>query len=403
MYWTETKRRPTPYNGINATSNNSYVARTFDSYLSSYQQRLYNLFSNYDNYSTWSNEAWIPSDNNGTFDSIESLHDTIHMACGGNFGHMAIIAYSSFDPLFFLLHAMVDRIFAMWQIVHNDSYVGPMANVIPTRTIEIGQIQDSQTNLTPFFYNDSSFWNSDLVRDHQVFGYSYAEVVNGNRSEVITSINNLYTDYSPARMFDKLEHSPLDGSRDGKNGPKHDSGGISAIRDIAWDGRSSTMPPVELILKNGSYREWVANIRVNKHAMNASFLVHLFLGGIPQDLSSWDFAHNLVGTMGIFAGNHARSSMPSQRIAGTVPLTSALVALVSSGDLHSLDPSDIEPFLKQYLGFRVALNDGSAVEPGGVDGLSISIVSSEVKAPESNAELASWGELASHFDVYQPL
>lgn len=400
MYWTETKRRPTPYNGINATSNNSYVARTFDSYLSSYQQRLYNLFSKYDNYSTWSNEAWMPTDNNGTFDSIESLHDTIHMACGGNYGHMAIIAYSSFDPMFFLLHAMVDRIFAMWQIIHNDSYVEQMENVIPTRTIQLGAIQDSQTNLTPFFYNESSFWNSDLVRDHQVFGYSYAEVVDGNRSEVITAINNLYTNYSPARMSAKVEPNPSNGVADGNNDQKHDLGVTSGVKEIAWDGHSSLMPPVELIIKNGSYREWVANIRVNKHAMNASFLIHLFFGSIPQDPSSWDFAPSLVGTLGIFAGNNTRPNMPSQRIAGTVPLTSAMVALVSSGDLHSLDPSDVEPFLRQYLGFRVALNDGSAVEPGSVDGLLISIVSSEVKAPASGEELASWGKMASHFDVY---
>ncbi|KAI0136498.1 hypothetical protein BJ170DRAFT_677371 [Xylariales sp. AK1849] len=406
MFWNETKRRPIPFTGINATSNNSWVAKTMDTHLSNYQQRLYNLFASYGDYATWSNEAWIPDDNNGTYDSVESLHDTIHLDLGGDFGHMAIIAYSSFDPVFFLHHANVDRIFAMWQLVYNNSYVGSMPAVLATRTISVGDVQTSKTDLTPFFFNETKFWDSDQVRDHKVFGYSYAEVTSGNRSETIAAINRMYTDYSPATMFTQRKHSAriLQDVRDGEIVGAHGvsgGAGFSGAKDLVWDRESPHPPPVELILKNGSYHEWVANIHVNKHALNASFQIYLFFGVIQEEPSAWEFAYNLVGNMGVFAGNytiHANTS--GQQISGTVPLTSALVGRVSSGDLRSLEPENVEPFLRQYLGFRIAADKGSAVQAENVEGLGISIISSLVKAPEHDVELAIWGEVVSHFDLY---
>jgi tyrosinase len=72
---------------------------------------------------------------------------------------------------------------------------------------------------------------------------------------------------------------------------------------------------------------------------------------------------------------------------------------VSSGDLYSLEPDDVEPFLRSNLGFRVALSDGSVAKPENVDGLSISIISSDVKVPAGTDKLASWGKVASHLDL----
>ncbi|KAI1844352.1 hypothetical protein JX266_009446 [Neoarthrinium moseri] len=381
MYWNETKRRPQPQQSANATSDNGWVAQALDSHLSSIQQRLYTLFSNYKDYATWSNEAWITDVNNASTDSIESLHDTIHLACGGNYGHMAIIAYSSFDPVFFLHHANLDRLFAMWQVVHNDSYVESMKAILPTRTIYIGDVQDARSDLTPFYRNETSFWNSDQVRDHKVFGYSYADAASGNRSEVIATINKLYTDFSPATMNLSATRRPLS-------------------REMSWKASSSGSLPVELIMNDGQYQEWIANIRVNKHTLNASFNIYLFLGEIPESPSEWDFASNMAGTLGVFAGPQHHAGAGQQKVSGTVPLTSALVGIVASGGLASLDPRHTGPFLRQNLGFRIKHNNGSMVAPTDADGLSISIVSSSVKSAANEHELARWGDVTSHFDLY---
>ena len=101
----ETVRAPTTDNAL-AQSNDSLVASTLDANANAFRQRLYNLFSNYGNYSTFSNEAWIPDESNSTYDSLESLHDTIHTLTGLQ-GHMAYIPFSSFDPVFWLHHTYV--------------------------------------------------------------------------------------------------------------------------------------------------------------------------------------------------------------------------------------------------------------------------------------------------------
>ncbi|ORY65943.1 tyrosinase precursor [Pseudomassariella vexata] len=398
-HWNETKRAPRPISSVNPVSNNSLVAKTLDSQLPSNQQRLYNLFSNYDNYSTWSNEGWIPYGNNGTYDSIESLHDTIHLACGGNYGNMAIIAYSSFDPVFFLHHTSVDRIFAMWQTIHNESWIEPTPAILATRTISVDQIQDSQTELTPFFHNETHLWNSDMVRDHKIFGYTYAETASGSRSDVIAAINRLYTTYSPARML-ATRNKRQDGeiSKDGVHQTPETSRG-AGTEGPTWDTQGSSTPN-EQIVQDGKYREWIANIHVNKHALNRSFSINIFFGEVPGDLSTWQITGSLVGTMGIFAHSGSNSNMAPNQIAGTIPLTAALMNLVDTGELRSLDLEAVEPFLRQYLRIGIAINDGSVIDAKDVDGLGISVVSSQVNMPQDIGELASWGVTVPRFDIY---
>ncbi len=79
--WPTTVRSPTT-NDSTSQSNNSRVSMTLDQNLPSFQQRVYNLFSSYRNFSTFSNEAWIPSGQENEYDSLESLHDTIHTLSG---------------------------------------------------------------------------------------------------------------------------------------------------------------------------------------------------------------------------------------------------------------------------------------------------------------------------------
>ncbi|KAI1107801.1 Di-copper centre-containing protein [Jackrogersella minutella] len=395
--WTETKRAPRPTNSPNATSNNSFVAHALDTHLPSFQQRLHNLFSNYPNYSSFSNEAWIPSGvNNDTYDSIESLHDAIHTVGGGVYGHLAIIAYSGFDPLFWLHHTNVDRLFAMWQLLYNNSYVVPQPAVYSTHTTSPGETEDSQTALTPFFSNETDFWTSDAVRDHEVFGYTYADVANKSRPELVATINRLYGNFSPASMFTRQSGS----QRHGKRHDEHTiNRGLYRENGVSWNSQTSAYPPTSAIFSGGKYREWIANIRVNKHAMDGSFSIHLFLGEIPSDPLSWPVASSLAGTLGVFAHSGAHGRRHDRKVTGTVPLTSALMNMVVSGKVPSLHKGDVEPFLKSNLESRVSLANGTVVDVNEVDGLCISIVSSLVRAPESETMLSEWGKIEYHFDL----
>ncbi|KAJ8128213.1 hypothetical protein O1611_g5423 [Lasiodiplodia mahajangana] len=405
--WNETKRAPSPSTDPNAISNNSFVAASLDNHLASYQQRLYNLFSNYRNYSHFSNEGWVGSNNNnGTYDSIESLHDSVHTIGGGIWGHLAIIAYSAFDPLFFLHHTNVDRIFAMWQVLHNDTYVIPTAAVYATHTQNQGDIEDIQTPLKPFFVNDTSFWTSDMVRKHETFGYTYTEVANKTRAEVVAAINRLYTDYSPATLALRRHENSV------THAGKSVDGQISKTRAqqqsrksgiMGWQHDTISCLSLDAVFKadldGESYREWIANIEVKKHAFNSSFLIYLFLGDAPDDSSSWPHLNNLVGSLGVFAGHSQSMAAQHKKITGTIPLTSSLVRMTAEKNISSLDPEDVELFLRSALRLKIALVNGTVVGANEVDGLHISIVSSMVLVPNAEDELPKWGEVESIFDL----
>jgi len=47
---------------------------------------------------------------------LEGLHDRVHMWTGG---HMGIIPYAAFDPIFWAHHTMIDRVWRLWQLRHS--------------------------------------------------------------------------------------------------------------------------------------------------------------------------------------------------------------------------------------------------------------------------------------------
>lgn len=291
----------------------------------------------------------------------------------------------------------------MWQVLHNNTYVVPQPSVYSSHTTSPGDVEDSQTPLTPFFSNETHFWTSDTARDHQVFGYTYADVANKSRSDVITSINRLYGKSSPASMFMKISESQR---QTNKHDERLSHRGLHRMGGLSWNIQTSAHPSISAVFDGSKYREWIANLRVNKHAMGGSFNIYLFIGEVPSDPSSWPVASSLVGTLGVFAhkgahghrGVHSHSS--SRKVTGTIPMTSALMNMVTSGNISSLHTGDVEPFLRSNLEFRISLANGTTAEAHEVDGLCISIVSSIVKAPESEDTLSQWGEMENHFDLF---
>lgn len=357
-----------------AVSNNSFVARTFEIGVESYQQRLYTLLAHYDNYSAFSNEGWIPEGSNYTQDSVESLHDAIHVAVGGFFGHMAIIGYSAFEPFFWLHHLNLDRLAAMWQILHPASFIVPTPAVYATHTSKIGDMQDSTTDLTPFRRNATSFWTSDTVRDHQIFGYTYEEVKDKNQDQTASWINKLYTTYTPAAM-DIFENSRSD---------------ISSS-----EGLHSGITHKQ-VYRGQTYTDWLANVRADKSAYGCSYTVYLFWDEIPDDVFSWPVATNLVGTHSILAmqdpdgGNRS-----SWLVSGSIPLTAAILRRISQGHVRSLHAEDVETHLESRLKHAVALANGTVVTSDQRHQVSITVIASTIKASRKPSELSRHvGEVA---------
>ncbi len=133
------------------------------------------------------------------------------------------------------------------------------------------------------------FGTSDMVRDIETFGYTYMEVANKTREDVVAAINRLYTDYSPATIKLRSNRNSLahaDHLVDDQTPQTMAQQDSRESRVMAWQHKSAAPLPMNAVFtvssKGKSYREWIANIQVKKHALNCSFLLLSFLGRCPR-------------------------------------------------------------------------------------------------------------------------
>jgi tyrosinase len=84
-------------------NQNTAVAWQLDSNLVNLRQRTYQMLAMQKEYQNISNNMVYSELQGGVLDSLESVHDTMHNTVG-NGGHLTNVAYSAFDPIFWLLH-----------------------------------------------------------------------------------------------------------------------------------------------------------------------------------------------------------------------------------------------------------------------------------------------------------
>ena len=158
----------------------------------------YQLIADQSDYAPFSNTAFTDS-RGASYNSLENMHNAIHSLVG-NGGHMSIVPYAGFDPIFWLHHVNVDRLFAIWQAIYPDSYTTAEADGYGTYTNTPGEIEDVNTPLTPFHSdNVGTLYTSATARSTRPFGYTYPEVVDWGllnatqlASNTRAAINKLY-------------------------------------------------------------------------------------------------------------------------------------------------------------------------------------------------------------------
>ncbi|KAL8632330.1 hypothetical protein Q9189_001902 [Teloschistes chrysophthalmus] len=177
------------YPDANGQSQPDLVNKQLQANAASFHAGTYQLITQQPDYGPFSNSGYKDSRGN-QYNSIENMHNGIHMLVG-NGGHMSNIPYSSFDPIFWLHHANVDRLFALWQAVYPEANVSPQINDVGTYTNDPGKSEDGNTPLTPFHSDDSgNFWTSSKVWSTKTFGYAYPEIIDWgvNRSQLTTNV-----------------------------------------------------------------------------------------------------------------------------------------------------------------------------------------------------------------------
>ncbi|THZ10344.1 Di-copper centre-containing protein [Aureobasidium pullulans] len=431
--WDVTKRYPSSWDA-SAGSQNNLLNPIFANSQANFRDRLYNLFTNYNNFHQFGDSAWITASSTNA-DSLESLHDGIHSSIGNN-GHMTYLDYAAFDPVFWLHHVMVDRSFALWQAIHTDSYVEPLAAVGSTFAYPAGTINDVNSGLTPFFKDAAGTnWTSADVRDTTTLGYTYPELQNGaTASSVRAAINKLYgknavaasasvnvnvgastssanpassTTSKAASSTPSKAASSTPANQPARAASKPSLSSIWRSRPVhIWSPwwKRDNMTGAPFYSMNGTngtngtddyHHEYICNIVSQKFAMNGSYAVYVFLGNVSSNSTEeLQLAPNLVGTYSVFSNmpfedNHMMNM--DLKVTGTVPLTTSLLEKYENGELRSMLPTDVEPYLRKNLQWRVSKYDGGEVAVVQVPDLSLNVVQAQVTPAADETEFPQWG------------
>ncbi|KAG8824552.1 hypothetical protein FRC17_009078 [Serendipita sp. 399] len=201
--WRSTLRWPTTRDA-NGQSNAVQMERNLSNNRLTIRDRTYNLLTQARTYEAFSNDGFLgPAADPNAFDSLESIHGQMHGMTGRN-GHMGVVDYAAFDPIFWLHHCNVDRVFALWQALNPTQYVVPRKNQAGTFATRAGTTEDINSPLAPFWKAEGVYWTAADARDTRTMNYTYPELVKwstltpGEReTRIRTDINTLYGRSAP--------------------------------------------------------------------------------------------------------------------------------------------------------------------------------------------------------------
>jgi tyrosinase len=343
----------------------------------------YNLFSSESDYT---NISCTTSRGN----SFESIHNSVHNAVGG-YGHMSDIAISSFDPIFWLHHANMDRQFAMWQALNPQSYVVPTTNIFGTYAVPKGSVETADSNLLPFRSdNGTEFWTSNGVRSTRVFGYAYREVVDWNTAQAALASN--------VREYVNRLYNPH--LADSYPRPRR----LASARSRYLAGANLDSPHVaRTSARKKAERQWTIRVQLQRFAHDSPFLIDFFFGKPPISPLAWPTAPNLVGSHAQFIATKPALIHPdgfqNALSHGEVSLTHYLLAASQSGAFANLEPDSVIPFLVKSLHWRARDMEGCELNLESLSALSIAVGSQVVRRAQFITEFPTYGEMEIYANI----
>jgi tyrosinase len=357
--WPSTLRYPTSTTSVSAKSQEDQVLSAMATQQAGLQQNVNLLMNdpNYQDFSAFSNHEWQENEP-GTFASLEDIHNSIHVAVGGDGGHMSELDYAAFDPAFWLHHTNVDRLFAIWQALNPTSYTIDKPTTDGTFVIQANSVETATTPLAPFTDASGQTWNSLQVQQTETFNYAYpetqkwafqstADYQNSILNTIQTlygSVSNQFTDTSsdgaenfiatsvpvPAVQA-KAENVPLvtaqkpitqesvasgpaatpheqhlkshpirgflhkmEAKLTGEHPTDQTDRGLDLEAEI---GKPSATP---VVTKPATYTEYIVNVKAPKHILGQAYKVNIFLGEFDSDTTTWHTQDALVGTIAVF-------------------------------------------------------------------------------------------------------
>jgi len=297
--------------------------------------------------------------------SLESPHGNVHGTVGGTNGHMSYVPVAGFDPIFWLHHANVDRLFAIWQAIFPTQY-------LPTTSSN--GVPNENTFLYPFRMTETQYWTSKLARDTKAFGYTYPETDNATPASATQAVNILYGSNSATFLNQKRK------------------------RDLYTTNNTSTEEDTYKIRPttySATYIVYHVRIKISNAAVYGSFTVNIFLGEPSYDETNFSMDPNYVGSFNVFTAAGISKSH-KKIVQGTVCMTTALYELVAAGKLKDMKPKTVKAYVKDN--FKWILT-GQQSDGYDLDGLDISVVKAKMTLPKDEYSLPIWGEFSTVYKV----
>ncbi|KAK7036243.1 tyrosinase [Favolaschia claudopus] len=410
--WKTTLRQPDT-TAPNATDDVAVLTSTLQAAQRQLTSKTYNLLSRVHTWPAFSNHT--PGDGGSTSNSLEAIHDGVHVDVGGN-GQMSDPSVAGFDPIFFLHHANVDRLVSLWSAINPGVWVSAGEATDGTWTIVPDSTVDKNTDLTPFWNSQTSYWESSMVTATATLGYSYPEFngldlsnPNAVRTAIAQKVNQLYGGGLARRRSlvaaapkakVAAESTPSDSAGNGNAAP-HVQVNLEreapAPHPSHTGGHPSTPASqpdqhfeVDIERRSGSHTsgedkfwEWTARIRIKKYEIGGSFLVELFLGSVPEDPRHWRTSPHFVGAHHVFANSvpercaNCRNNRDVE-VEGFVHLNDGII---EHSGLDSLEPEVVVPYLTHNLHWRVQKAGGEPVDLADVQSLEILVIATPLSFP----------------------
>ncbi|KAG8667848.1 hypothetical protein FPOAC2_13050 [Fusarium poae] len=318
------------------------------------------------------------------FDSAENIHDNLHGWCGGDrtdpdaeenvlLGHMSHVPLAAFDPVFWLHHCNVDRLIAIWQILHDDQWFvdedvrnKEQGNFF----LEFAHPGRATDNLRPFHNSDGKYFTSNDVREVTKLGYTYKGLERwlhkgsdgsyDKTAHLAQLRESLLLDYGSSwNAAQKAFISDDPGQNTGV--------GLMSFKDYEAD-------PVDLI----GVDDYVVDIVYEKFALNGrGYRIDIFIGKVPSQAPYiFQEVDSLVGQVVNFSSevppedtrgcdNCRKQQAEKVQSTGRVILTNALITRFKNQLVHTpsredgvtvlggMDPENVIPFLRDNLHWRV--------------------------------------------------
>lgn len=374
--YTYTARHATP-DGI---SHNDQASQAIQASSASRLQTVYTILTTL-NYSWTQIAPYVVDGISNGFANLEQVHGAVHTDIGGSVGHMKYIPMSSYDPIFWLHHAQIDRLTALWQALHPESYVEPVIQVQQSFFELANTIEDNSTPLAPFHSDDNNgFWTAEKARDTVVFGYTYPELIDWNVTSDVLQSNVL--------QAVKIKYSPNVASNSTSRRRLRRS---SNIADLMSDVSAGSALALGM---NNQPRQWFLRLTFNVPAQSDGAAVYLFAGTPKGTSTTWSTSRNLIGSFLPYGESTWRSGQHMD-----IPCTHTVLAAADRGLLVGLAIDDVVQFLADNVVVRVTERNQREFNSASSLGIKLSIVSQSVELPRSLSEFPQYGQLEVHQDI----